>query len=213
MSAERKTWDNLKAEYLRQVEKSLSSVRHPHLNDVLEDVSHHLDHRFSEIEPDRRTRETLKSIIKEMGPAQDYAELIAPETVVPKKSHSKKYLVWISLAVLIAIGAIFLTMRSSRQEGYIISFKPVAPFAPRTAKELLEAVNEDVRFRVTTHHFRTEVQGNRLIGSICTDTQADKDAIARILGKSTKLTLLGIQEASSNDLAKHYAKDQPSLDD
>ena len=48
---------------------------------------------------------------------------------------------------------------------------------------------------------------------LCTDTQADKETIANILGKSTKLTLLGIQAAGSDDLAKHYAKDQQSLDD
>ena len=213
MSSETKTWDNLKAEYLRQVEKSLSSVRHPHMNDVLEDVSHHLDQRLAEIEPDQRTRETLKGIIKEMGPARDYAELIAPEATVRTRNFGRKYLVWISLAVLIAAGAIFLPYALSSPDGYIIKFKPVLPFAPQTAKELLEAFNEDVGFRVTTHHFRTEVQGNTLIGSICTDTQADKETIANILGKSTKLTLLGIQAASSDDLAKHYAKDQQSLDD
>jgi hypothetical protein len=49
MTPENKKWDALKAEYLRKVQKALSSVRHPRGKEVLEDVSSHLDRRFAEL--------------------------------------------------------------------------------------------------------------------------------------------------------------------
>ena len=52
-----KTWDSVKAEYLRQVEKALSSVKHPRSKEVVEDVGSHLDRRFAELEPQQQTWE------------------------------------------------------------------------------------------------------------------------------------------------------------
>ena len=76
MTSENKTWDALKAKYLHQVERALSSVRHPRRKEVLEDVRCHLEQRFAELEPDRQTWENFQAIITEMGPASDYAELL-----------------------------------------------------------------------------------------------------------------------------------------
>jgi polyphosphate kinase len=87
----------------------------------------------------------------------------------------------------------------------------VLSFQPQTAKELLEAFNNEVKFRITTHHFRTEVQDNRLIGYICTNTKADKGAIATILGDSKQLKLISIEPVTSKELEKHYTRGQPSL--
>ncbi|MFA5863611.1 MAG: hypothetical protein WC975_02885 [Phycisphaerae bacterium] len=76
MTSESKRWEALKSEYLREVEKALSSVKHPRRYDVLEDVRLHLDQRFSDLAPDRQTPENLRAILNEMGPASDYAELL-----------------------------------------------------------------------------------------------------------------------------------------
>ena len=76
MNSEDKTWESLKAEYLRQVEKALSSVDHPRSKDVLEDVSSHLDRRFAELRPDQHRGENFQAIITDMGPPCEYAELL-----------------------------------------------------------------------------------------------------------------------------------------
>jgi hypothetical protein len=43
MYSQEKTWDKLKAEYLRQVQKALASVKRPRIGQVVEDVRCHLD--------------------------------------------------------------------------------------------------------------------------------------------------------------------------
>ncbi len=122
MTAENKTWDSLKAKYLGQVAKALSSVKHPRAKDVLEDVRCHLDRRFAELEPDEQTRENLQTIITEMGPASDYAELLEPDTVSAKQSVSFKYLVW-GVSALIGITTVMILL------SLVISHraKPVTP--------------------------------------------------------------------------------------
>ena len=69
-----KMWEDIKGEYLVQVERALSSVQHPNTSDILEDVRSHLYRRFSELDPEQKTKENFQAIITEMGPASDYAE-------------------------------------------------------------------------------------------------------------------------------------------
>ena len=114
------------------------------------------------------------------------------------------------LAIVI-IAVVVVPRLLSPTVGYIVEFEPVGSFRPQTAIELLKAFNDEVKFRVTTHHFRTEVRENILIGYICTDTKADKGAIASILRHSERLKLISIKAAGSKDLEKHYLRAQPSL--
>lgn len=94
---------------------------------------------------------------------------------------------------------------------YIVSFNPIGDFQPQTAKELLDAFNEQVSFRVTTHHFRTAVQDNKLTGHILTNSKAEQETIATILNQSKKLRFANAKKATEEDLVKHYAMGQPSL--
>jgi hypothetical protein len=112
MTSENKVWETLKAEYLKKVEKALSSVKHPHIAEVLEDVQSHLNERFAGLEPEQRTPKNLKIIISEMGPAVEYAELLASGTVPAEQNKSRqKYLLRIGLAVIMFVSAIiFLRM-------------------------------------------------------------------------------------------------------
>ncbi len=103
MTSENKEWDSLKAEYLRQVAKALSSVKHPRSKEVLEDVRSHLDRRFAELEPKQKTWENFQAIITEMGPASDYAELLEPDAAPPRGNVRGKYLLWVGLAAIIVI--------------------------------------------------------------------------------------------------------------
>jgi hypothetical protein len=117
MTSEAKTWETLKADYIRQVTEVLSSVKHPRAGDILEDVSSHLDQRFAELAPDRRTWENLQAIITEMGPASDYAELLDTGETPTKPTVSRKYLlVAVLLFIAIAAAMIILPMVISDKE-------------------------------------------------------------------------------------------------
>ena len=85
MTSENKAWKDIRTEYLDKVEKALSSVKHPHIVEVLEDVRSHLDQRFAALGPEEQTREHFQAIIRQMGPASDYAELLSQDTVAPPR--------------------------------------------------------------------------------------------------------------------------------
>ena len=119
MTSESKKWDSLKAEYLRKVEKALSSIKHPRSKEVLEDVRSHLDRRFAELEPQQQTWENFQAIITEMGPASDYAELLEPAAGQQRRSVPLKYLLGIGLAAVVIIAAILLPM-AIRKKGRIV---------------------------------------------------------------------------------------------
>lgn len=114
MTAENKTWQQLKANYLGQVEKALASVRHPRARDVLEDVGAHLDRRRAELAPEHQTGENLRAIIADMGPPADYAELLEPEGRAGRTSGRARPIRWLAPAgavvVVLAI-VVFIAVR------------------------------------------------------------------------------------------------------
>ncbi len=101
----------------------------------------------------------------------------------------------------------------NKKETYIIAFQPIGSFQPQTAKELLDAFNSIVNFKVTTHHFRTMVQDGKLFGHILTDSKEGAKDIATMLEESKKLMWIHYREATQKDLLRHYAMGQPGLKD
>ncbi|MCK5175518.1 MAG: LamG domain-containing protein, partial [Planctomycetes bacterium] len=95
--------------------------------------------------------------------------------------------------------------------GFIVSFKSIEPFEPRTASELLDPFNENHPDGVRTHHFRTEVRGSKLIGHICVDNNAGKDSLAKALERSDLLTLVKIRAVTQKEFEEHCLLGQPSL--
>jgi hypothetical protein len=118
MYSKHETCDRIKAEYLRQVEKVLSSVKTPRVEQVIEDIRLHLDQRLAELEPGRRTAENLRAIIAEMGSPSDYAELLASDTAPPSRKVWRKYLLGVGLAVVVLITAILLPRAISAKLGF-----------------------------------------------------------------------------------------------
>ena len=110
MTLKNKVWETLKAEYLGKVQKALSLVKHPQMSEVIEDVQSHMDQRFSELKSDERTNKNIENIIAEMGPASDYAELLAPDTAQPSRKNRKKILLLVSLAIVIIAGVVLLAI-------------------------------------------------------------------------------------------------------
>ena len=125
MTSEDKRWDRLKADYLGKVEKALSSVQHPRRNEVLEDVRAHLERRFAELAPEQHTVENLETIITEMGPASDYAELLEPQALQPTGYLQRKYVLWFGLAVIV-IAAVIVPLSTARTPKYKIAQVPTA---------------------------------------------------------------------------------------
>lgn len=120
MTSESRKWESLKAEYLRKVEKALSLVKHPRGREVLEDVRSHLDRRFAELEPEERTWERFQTIIAEMGPASDYAELLGSGTFSTCKSAPRRYVWWAGVAAVAAL-AIILGAKTLLDERPVMS--------------------------------------------------------------------------------------------
>jgi len=212
MAAERKMWENLRAEYLNKVKKGLSSVKHPHIAEVLKDVQSHLDQRFAELGPDQQTNENFKAIISQMGPACEYAQLLSGDVASVKRPFILLNRVILATAVIavVCIG-IFIFLKVSVPAGYILTFKPAGTFEPQTAKQLLDVFNEQVRFRVKTHHFRTKIKNNKLIGLICVDRKIDADAVTQIMSRTDKLKFVTANKVSKKQLREHYLLDQLSL--
>jgi len=118
MTDEERTWEDVKAGYLREVEKALSSVKHPRIKEVLADVREHLERRFAELGPENRDWESFQSIITDMGPARDYAELLAEEPERAKKSSALEHIVLVGLGAVVIVAVIVLLQhRFQKQTG------------------------------------------------------------------------------------------------
>ncbi len=212
MTSESRKWESLKAGYLRKVEKALSSVKHPRGKEVLDDVSCHLDRRFADLEPQEQTWENFQRIITEMGPACDYAELLDAQPSSAGPAIGSKHFWWLALAGIVIVAAILLPRAAPAEiAGYIVQFEPVDSFKPVTARQLLEAFNENHPQGVRTHHFRTQAEGDKLIGYICVDTEEARDAVASMLNKSERLTLIKSTAATDAELQELYKMSQPSI--
>jgi hypothetical protein len=137
MTAENKTWDSLKSDYLHQVEKALSSLKHPQISEVLSDVRSHLDRRFAELQPDEQIRENFRCIIDEMGPPADYADLLAPdekaekssETNFPRKSPLRIFVIILLILLIVPILLFAVMLLAWRSAAYKPS-PPVTQNAP-----------------------------------------------------------------------------------
>ncbi|MHC4743601.1 MAG: tetratricopeptide repeat protein [Planctomycetota bacterium] len=144
MTSEKQNWGSVKAEYLRQVEKALSSVRHPNNKEIVEDVRRHLNSRYGELEPDQQTWENFQAIITEMGPASEYAELLNPDDAVSGSGIQRKHLLWVGLGVLVIVVAALLWPRIAPKkvtQGDKVAAETIARYAWQLwgQRKLLEA--------------------------------------------------------------------------
>jgi len=100
---------------------------------------------------------------------------------------------------------------SNANQTHIVTFKPKAGFSPTTAKELLDAFNARHPRNTRTHHYRTEVKGNALVGHICVDTDSGRDKVLAMLKQSTKLEHVDDAIGTPTALDKLYQMGQPGL--
>jgi len=116
MTSEHLQWQKLKNNYLKQVEQALASIGHPKNSDILKDVDSHLETKFNELPPEHKNWEGYHKILIEMGPPEEYAELLAEVNIPAMKNKSgiNKYLVIIVAIGLTVIGG-YLTLKKIRK--------------------------------------------------------------------------------------------------
>jgi hypothetical protein len=217
MTDESKGWAKLRRDYLRQVEKALSSVRHPRARDVLDDVGAHLDRRLAELAPGQRDSEALRAIIADMGPPGDYATLLEAGDVGAASRVRTRSIAWLGavgaalLVVGLFVGRGLLGSSEPSPRVYVVTFIPSGQFRPQTSRELLQAFNRDYPRGVRTHHYRPEIKDNALIGHICVDKEAGKDAIVAMLERKPDLELVKVVRATPKMLEELTKSKQSSL--
>jgi hypothetical protein len=167
MTSESNAWKTLKAKYLNKVGKALSSVKHPHLAEVLEDVQSHLDQRFTALEPNKRTRKNLESIIPEMGPAAEYAELLSSNAVPPTRKMRRKYPLYLSITGIVAVIAILLAIVIFPTDDSLPQTKwnslPLLDFSTRTALGHFEMFYEEKFHKATGYDTASKEQKDAMV--------------------------------------------------
>jgi hypothetical protein len=96
---------------------------------------------------------------------------------------------------------------------FIVTFTPKGSFRPTTARELLDAFNANHPQQVRTHHYRTEVVDDNLVGHICVDTKRGTDKVIEMLEKSDTLQFMNSQKADQQKLDNLYKMGQPGLEE
>ena len=117
MNQQDKTWESVKSEYLKQIEKELAMANHPRAGEIIEDVTTHLDRRYEELSEDQHTWENYQTIITDMGPASDYAELLDDERRQEPSKISKTFVIGtVVVFTLIAVLLIALPYLQNKNE-------------------------------------------------------------------------------------------------
>lgn len=124
---------------------------------------------------------------------------------------ASQILLLLLLGGCVAIGGNTTRIEHEKPETFIVVFEPVAPFAPETAMELLNAFNENHPPGVRTHQYRTRVEKDMLVGLICVDSEQGRDKVVGMLEKSKRLKLVKVEQADPKKLEAHYKLGQPSL--
>jgi hypothetical protein len=111
MNPENQQWQETKENYLKQIEKSLAQVHHPQRADILANVREHLDNKYAELYPEQQNWESYQQIITEMGPPEEYAELLC---VKPLMHHTElgiwhRFIINAALSIGIIATIIILT--------------------------------------------------------------------------------------------------------
>ncbi|MBL7214842.1 MAG: hypothetical protein ISS71_04115 [Phycisphaerae bacterium] len=106
MTSEHQQWHQLKQNYLKCVEQALASVDSPKTAEILSDVAEHLENKYADLPPEQRTWEAFQQIITEMGPPQEYAELLSEEAPAAKKAifGINEFLAVVFVVVLMTVG-------------------------------------------------------------------------------------------------------------
>ncbi len=107
------------------------------------------------------------------------------------------------------VSAIYLTAsgEATEKDIYIISFKGIGNFNPKTRKDLLNAFDNRHADGAKTSYFRTKTEDGKLVGRICVNTKKDAESLIRRLKENRKLELISStsEPISKEEFEKHKA--------
>ncbi|NQT11785.1 MAG: redoxin family protein, partial [Planctomycetes bacterium] len=90
-------------------------------------------------------------------------------------------------------------------EIFIVSFKGIDPFRPKTRGELLNGFANRHKDRARTRDFRSTKQDGELIGYTCVYGRAGKDSLVSALAENDRVTLVDVREGTPDVLKRHIA--------
>lgn len=125
-------WQDVKTSYLQAIQKKLAAVEHPRRNEVLNDVGEHLERKYLELPEDQQDWEHFQQIITEMGPPEEYAELLSEENGTVEKDGFgiNGFLAIVFVVVLILVGVLVVKNTkpalppASNSDSLQITFEP-----------------------------------------------------------------------------------------
>ncbi|MFA5864038.1 MAG: M56 family metallopeptidase [Phycisphaerae bacterium] len=101
--------------------------------------------------------------------------------------------------------------KPGEKQTYIVTFDAMRGTKPRTAGELRDLFNQKYPRNMRSHHYRTKVENNELVGMICVDTDKGIAALRSAVKENPNINLIDIQPASPSMLEIHNKLGQPDL--
>jgi hypothetical protein len=126
-----KTWETTRDNYLRQVAEALKAAKYPSNKSIVEEVRSHLERRYAELAPEKRTWESYQAIIKDMGPPSDYAELLGLAKLKRRLVSWRRVAILVPLALLVLmVGNFFGVIRLTFYHGPRVFYASGEPEQP-----------------------------------------------------------------------------------
>ncbi len=217
MADEQREWEQIRSEYIDRIKGVLADAPYSQASEIIENVSDHLDRKYSELGTDERRWENFRQIITDMGPAGDYAELLDVKGSEGGRFGAGPGFIFsvIILAAALITAVLILPHFFGGEKVWCLSFTGKGDFNPRTVRGLLDEFNRNHPAGVRTHHFRTEVKGERLLGHICCDSREEGEQLKDMVEKNSRLEFVKIRTFSQDEFEKYKRRQQvnlPSID-
>ncbi|MBL7215104.1 MAG: hypothetical protein ISS71_05450, partial [Phycisphaerae bacterium] len=89
MTSPRQQWNQICNDYLAKVKDALRHAAEHERQQILDEVTFHLEKRFEELNPDEQTWENMQNIITDLGPVEDYAALLEEKSTSKEIKRNK----------------------------------------------------------------------------------------------------------------------------
>jgi hypothetical protein len=113
-------WQDVRDGYLRQIEKQLSQVDPEKRAEILGNVREHLEVKYSQLTAEQRSIEHYRQIVSEMGPPQEYAELLDGTQTARRSRFGINALLTV-VFVIVLIGVSGYLVYAAKQSRNLIS--------------------------------------------------------------------------------------------
>ncbi len=90
-------WKQICSEYLANVDAALVNATVEEKQQILNDITIHLNERYHELSDEEQTWEHYQQILTDLGPVEDYAELLNEKSPDKKKFQKHRKAFWILL--------------------------------------------------------------------------------------------------------------------